>query len=104
MRRIPLVILLYEQFTNLTCITLRPNIQLLSNLQHAYQSFLVTSWFYTVCNIVTRGVNFREKHLHEHELQLSDYNILKYFRPNVQISGVLFFTFFAYEYLMVKIK
>ena len=37
--------------------------------------FRVTSWFDTICNIVTRWVNFREKHLHEHELQLSDYNI-----------------------------
>ena len=35
----------------------------------------VTSWFDTVCNIVTHCVNFRENHLHEHELQLSDYNI-----------------------------
>ena len=37
--------------------------------------FRVTSWFDTVWNIVTRWVNFRENHLHEHELQLSDYNI-----------------------------
>ena len=37
----------------------------------AYLSVLlrVTSSFDTVCNIVTR----RENHLHEHELQLSDY-------------------------------
>ena len=38
--RIPLVILLYEQFIHLTQITLNPNIQLLSTQQHAYQSFL----------------------------------------------------------------
>ena len=82
-----MAILLYEQFIHLTNITLRPNIQLLSDGQHAYQSFLVTSWFYTVCKTVTRRVNFREKHLHEHELQLSDYNIWKHFRPSVQISG-----------------
>ena len=37
--------------------------------------FWVTSWFYSVCNILTCWVNFREKHLHEHELQLSDYII-----------------------------
>ena len=61
-------------------------IQLLSNRHHAYQSFLVTSWIYTGCNIVTRLVNFREKTFASHELQLSDYNILKYFRRNVQIS------------------
>ena len=35
---------------------------------------LVTLWFYTVCNIVKRWVNFRF-FLHEYELQLSDYNI-----------------------------
>ena len=37
-RRILLATLLYEQFIHLTLITLRPNIQLLSNRQHAYQS------------------------------------------------------------------
>ena len=68
--------------------------------------FLVTSWFYFVCNIVTRWVNFREKHLHKHELQLSDYNIGKYFRPNVQISGrtIYFFPIFAYKCFKVKSK
>ena len=49
--------------------------------------FRVTSWFYTVCNIVTRWLNFGKKQLHEHELQLSDYNMYTYFCPNVQISG-----------------
>ena len=68
-RQIPLATLLYEQFIHLSLITLRPNIQLSSNL------FRVTSWFYTVYNIVTRWMNFRENHLHEHELKLSDYNI-----------------------------
>ena len=38
-RRIPLVTLVFEQLIHLTKITLRPNIQLLSNPQHAYQSF-----------------------------------------------------------------
>ena len=45
--------------------------------------FRVTSWFDTVCNIVTRWVNFRENHLHEHKLQYSDYDIKKYFDPNI---------------------
>ena len=38
-RRIPLAILLYEHFVHLIQITLRPNTQLLSNKQHAYQPF-----------------------------------------------------------------
>ena len=37
--------------------------------------FLVTSWFDSVCVSVTGWMNFREKHLHEYELQLFDYNI-----------------------------
>ena len=48
---------------------------------------LSVSWFDAICNIVTQWVNFRKKHLHEHELQLSGYNIYKYLRPNVQISA-----------------
>ena len=35
-----MAILLYGQFIHLTQITFRPNIQLLSTQQHAYQSFL----------------------------------------------------------------
>ena len=60
-RRIPLAILLYEEFIHLTQITLHvcPNIQLLSTQQHAYQSCLVTSWFYSVYNIVAYWVSFR---------------------------------------------
>ena len=54
-------------------------------------SFLVTSQFDLVCNTVTRWMNFKEKHLHEHEIQLLDYNKWKYFRQNVQISGRIFF-------------
>ena len=38
-KRKHLAILLYEQFIHLTQITLRPNIQLLSTQQHAYQLF-----------------------------------------------------------------
>ena len=37
--------------------------------------FKVTSWFDTVNNAVTQWMNFRENHLHEHDLQLFDYNI-----------------------------
>ena len=85
---IPLALLLCDEFIPLTQITLRPNKQLLSTVQHANRSFfLVTSWFYSVYNIVTHWVNFREKHLHEHDLQLSDYNMGKYCRQNVQIFG-----------------
>ena len=32
---------------------------------------------------VTRWMNFRETHLHKHDLQLFDYNISKYFYPNI---------------------
>ena len=37
--------------------------------------FRVTSWFDTVNNAVTHWMNFRENHLHEHDLQLFDYNL-----------------------------
>ena len=50
-------------------------------------SLVVTSWFYSVYNIVTSWVNFTEKSFHEHELQLPDYDMGKYFCPNVQISA-----------------
>ena len=45
---------------------------------------------------MTRWVNFRENHLHENELQLSDYNISKNFDPNIYVSGIFFFTFFYF--------
>ena len=35
----------------------------------------VTSWFDTVNNALTRWMSFRQNHLHEHDLQLFDYNI-----------------------------
>ena len=56
---------------------------------------------------MTPWVNFRENNLHKHELQLSDYNMEKYFRPNVQISGrKIFFSFpiLAYKFFKVKSK
>ena len=74
-RPILLAILLYEQFIHLTRINLRPNMQFLSTKQRVYQLFLVTSWFDSVCVIEKRWANFREKHLHEYELQLFDYNV-----------------------------
>ena len=40
---------LYQQFIHHTLINLRPNEQLLSTQQHAYQSFWVTSCFDSVC-------------------------------------------------------
>ena len=95
-RRIPLAILLCEQFIHLKQITLRPNKQLLSTLQHANQSFLSYFLVLFALNIVTQWVNFREKQLHEHELQLSDYNMGKYCRPNVQISGRNIFVRFLF--------
>ena len=75
--------LLYEQLIHLTLITLRTNMQLLSNAQHAYRSFIVTSWFDTVYNAVAHWMNFRTNQLHEHDLQLSDYNNYKYVDPNI---------------------
>ena len=59
-RLILLAILLYEQFVHHTQINLRPNTQLLSTQQHAYQSFLITFWFNSVCVTEPRSVNFRE--------------------------------------------
>ena len=38
-----------------------PTYNFFSTQQRAYQSFLATSWFGSVCIIVTRWVNFREK-------------------------------------------
>ena len=83
--------LLYEQFIHLTWINLRSNLQFFSTQQHAYQLVLVTSWFDSVCVTVTRWVNFKEKHLHEYELQLFDYTAWKYFRQNGHISGINLF-------------
>ena len=39
---------------------------------------------------MTRWVNFRVKLLHEHELQLSDYNMGKYFDPNICIIYIVY--------------
>ena len=50
--------LMYVEFIHFTQITLRPNIQLLSSCSMLISRFLVTSWFYSVCNFATRLVNF----------------------------------------------
>ena len=104
-RRIPLAILLCEQFIHLTQITLRPNKQLLSSLQNANQSFL--SYFLVLFGLqycYTLG-ELKRKHLHEHELQLSYYNMGKYGCPNIQNSGTnIFFPIFVYKLCMVKIQ
>ena len=70
-----MAILLYEQFLHLTQINLHPNTQLLITQQHAYRSFLVTSWFDSICVTVACWMNFTEKRLHEYELQFSDNNV-----------------------------
>ena len=57
----------------------------------------VTSCFDTVCNIVTRCVNFRENHLHEHELQLSDYNIWKHFDRIIMYFWYYLHFFFHFD-------
>ena len=51
---------MYEQFLHLTQINVHPNTQLLSTQQHAYQSFLVTSWFDSVCVTVVCWVNLKK--------------------------------------------
>ena len=52
-----------------------PTYSFLSTQQLAYQSFLTTSWFDSLCTTVARWLNFRERHLHEYEQQLCDYNV-----------------------------
>ena len=52
--------------------------------------FRVISWFDTVCNIVTRWVSFRENHLHEYELHLSDYNIYRSILTQIYVFLILF--------------
>ena len=67
----------------------------------------VTSSFYSVYNIMTHWQNLRVKHLHEHELQLSDYNMGKYFDQNICFSGIIYNSGFLpwtlYKYKCVKI-
>ena len=77
--QIPLAIVLYEQFIHLIQITLHPNIQLLSAWQHAYKSFF--SYFLVLFRLQYCGIlgEFR----HKQELQLSNYNIGKYFDQNI---------------------
>ena len=63
-RPILLTILMYEQLIHLTQIN-----TVLSTQQHAKQSFLLLPGF------IPFALLFREKHLHESELQLFDYNL-----------------------------
>ena len=72
-RLILLAMLLHEQFRHYTNINLSHRMQFLSTQQHAYQSFLVTSSFDSICVVVACWVNFVQECLHEHELQVSDY-------------------------------
>ena len=105
-RPILLAILLYGQFKHLTQFTLRPNIQLSSTQQHAYQSFSVTSWRYIVCNIVTRLLNFEKKTI----CMNMNYNYLNtiYEGTFAQMYKFLvekyIFPIFAYKFIMVNIK
>ena len=46
----------------------------------------VTSWFDSICIVLARWVNLSLQCLHEHELQLSNYNVCTYVRPNLRIS------------------
>ena len=52
-----------------------PKNQYLSAQQYAYQSFVVISWFDSFYIQVARWLNFRQKCLHQHGQQLSDYNV-----------------------------
>ena len=70
-----MAIMLYEQFIHLKRMNLHPNSQLLDPQQRAYHTFLVPSWVNSVNVTVACWVNFIEKYLHVHELQLPDYNV-----------------------------
>ena len=79
----------YEQFIHLTRIFSRSNTQFLRTKQQAYQSFLVTPRFDSVCATVVGVGGFYGKYLHEHELQLSDYIYVQ--RMNVFCQYVYIF-------------
>ena len=71
-----LAIFLYDKFKHHAQIDLRQHSQFLSTQHCAYQSFLVASWFDSVCIQVASWVNCRHECLHDNELQLlSDYNV-----------------------------
>ena len=93
--RIPLAILIHKQFIHFTQIILRLAIHLLSTPQHAYQSFLsyFNSLFDSVYNIMTPWLNLREKHIYKYEMQLSDYNMGKYFRLQMYKFLVVIYIF-----------
>ena len=47
----------------------------------------------TAMHETTNVLLFRDNYLHEHEQQLSDYIIKKYFDSNICISGIIYFFF-----------
>ena len=54
---------------------------------------------------MTLWTNLSEKDVHKYELQLSDYNMGQYFRPNVEISGrKIFFQFLVIKFSRSKAK
>ena len=67
--------------------------------------FRVTSWFDTVNNAVTRWMNFRENHLHEHDLIIR-LQYLEVFSPKMYkfLVEKYKFSIFAYEFFKVKMK
>ena len=89
---------------HLTRIHLRPNIQFFEYSAACLSDILVTSWFDSVCVTVTCCVNFREKHLHKHELQLSDYNVKVYLPKCTYFWYNFFFAILLKFIFMVKSK
>ena len=100
-RRIPLAILLSEHFKYLTQITLRPNKQLLSTLQHANQSFLS-------CFLVVYGLAgwTLEKNIYMNMNYKYPTTIWVSFVAQMYIFLVetYFFPIFVYKLFMVKIQ
>ena len=45
--------------------------------------FRVASWFDAVSSAVARWMKFGEGRLHEHDLELFDYNVWRCFGPNI---------------------
>ena len=103
-RTILLAILLYEQFIHVTQINLRHNIQFLSTQQCAHQSFLVTSWFDSVCITVTRWVNVREFFFYINMSTVNSLQCMKVFSPYIILVEKYFFPIFASKLFMVKSK
>ena len=71
---------LYEQFVISNGLIYIPTLGFSVLLAACLSGILVTSWYDSVCVTVTCLVNFTQRYLHEHELQLSDLNVYQYFR------------------------